>query len=820
MSVVAKHEAKKTDVRARVEELRAMLERANRAYYVDAAPVMSDVEFDRLLAELAQLERDHPELDDPESPTHRVGGEPIDGFETVPHAEPMLSIDNTYDLGRKDNKGLLDWHDRVVKDLGVGGGLFGGSGGPVLVADAKIDGIAMSLRYEHGRLARAITRGDGTKGDDVTANVRTIRAVPLTLTGATRSGVPDVLEIRGEVYFPLKEFERVNKEREAEGEDLFLNPRNAAAGTLKQLDPKITASRRLGFVAHGKGEISDRKFAASHSQFLERLKGMGMPVNTPLAVTDDIDKVVKAIRDFDSRRHKQQFATDGVVVRLDSLSQQEELGFTSKSPRAFVAYKYPAERKTTVLIRVDPQVGKSGRITPRAVMEPVLLAGTVVQHASLHNYGRVRDASTSPDEPDAPRTDIRVGDTVYVEKAGEIIPYVAGVVLSKRPNRATQIDAPTECPVCSGPIEIEYDQSRLATIDRFSKLPDLVKRDKQLLAKTIGLARREQIAARLEKDERALLAGPPKPIGPNDETARTCLNPECPAQVREKLIWFAGRRQMDIDGLGDKSVDRIRSSGHIPLNSFADIFRLREYRKDLVTLGWRDPREGQQDKERKLDATTMVDNLLAAIEVAKTRGLSRLLAGMGISHVGDATAKTLCKLIEDLDDLLALPEPLLRPKTLTQAEARPYLSHRKAELLGLSLPSKDRPETGLGAETARPVYDYLHSAPARKAFRELFELGVDLSSHEFSRGSNPEHAQPLSGLTFVITGSFGDLSRDELTERVESLGGKVSSSVSSKTSVVIAGDSPGSKLDKAAELGIAVWDLARLRSEMRRLGIA
>jgi DNA ligase (NAD+) len=748
---------------SRIKELRELLDAANRAYYVHAAPIMSDVEFDRSLVELAELEKQHPELDDPSSPTHRVGGEAIDGFQNVNHAIPMLSIDNTYDLGHKDNKGLLDWHDRVVKDLGAGGGgLFGSSSGPLLVADAKIDGVAMSLRYERGTLARAITRGDGVKGDDVTANVRTIRAIPLTLSG---KHIPDVLEVRGEVYFPLKEFERVNKERDEEGDDLFLNPRNAAAGTLKQLDPKITARRRLGFVAHGKGEISAKDFAASHTQFLDRLSDLGFPVNKPLVATDDIQKITAAIQAFDKVRHKQQYATDGVVVRVDSFAQQSELGTTSKSPRAFIAYKYPAERKTTVLIRVDAQVGKSGKITPRAVMEPVLLAGTVVQHATLHNYGRVRDASTNPDVPDAPRTDIRIGDTVYVEKAGEIIPYVAGVVLDKRPRNAHRIEPPTTCPECKGPVELDPPEA--------------------------------------EQD-------------PALETSRSCVNPECPAQIREKIIWFAGRRQMDIEGLGEKTVDQIRATAlpkgderraaagvpddlrEIPLATFADVFRLKDHRDQLLQLD----RMGEKK----------VDNLLEGIEQAKSRGLAKVLAGMGIRHVGDSTAKSLARQFKDLQALLDAEEPRLRPKTLKKEEAA---------RLGLPIEVADREETGLGNETAQAVHDYLHSKVAARTFRDLHDQGVDLTSHDYrppSAAGKRTAEGPFGGKTIVLTGTLANYQRDDLKDILEKLGAKISSSVSAKTDFVIAGEEAGSKLTKAQELGVAVWDEAKLLEALKAAG--
>lgn len=764
----------------RVAELRALLDRANRAYYVDAKPIMADMEFDRLLAELAALETAHPALADPDSPTARVGGQPIDGFVQVAHSVPMRSIDNTYSVDS-----LREWYARVLKGLNLelGEGLFaaGAPAGPRLVVDAKIDGVAMSLRYERGRLVHAVTRGDGVRGDDVTHNVRAIRAVPVTLWadgGGAKGGggegggggaggkasIPDVLEIRGEVYFPLAQFERTNREREAAGEEAFLNPRNAAAGTLKQLDPAVTASRRLGFAAHGRGEISDPKFADGHAAFLTAIAALGVPVNKPLAVSDKLGEVEAAIAAFAGERARQPCAIDGAVVRVDSFAQQDALGTTSKSPRWVIAYKYPAERTTTTLIRVDHQVGKSGKITPRAAMEPVLLAGSVVQHATLHNYGRVLDAPTRPEDAEGPRTDIRLGDTVYIEKAGEIIPYVAGVVLEKRPKGAKRIVPPARCPVCAGPVEVEPPEA----------------------AQTPGL-----------------------------ETQRFCVNPECPAQVRERLIWFAGRKQMDIDGLGEKTVDQILATQlpsddprraaqgvpgatpAVPLATFADIFRLCEHRKALLTI--------ERMGERKLD------NLLAGIEAAKSRGLAKLLAGMGIRHVGDSTAKHLARLFKDLDALLAAEEPQLRPKACTKDEAARF---------GFPVDPKDRPETGLGKDTAPIVHAYLHSAAAKRTFAELRTAGVDVSSHDYREpsASRGAAAGPLAGQTLVMTGTLSNYEREDLKAILESLGAKVSGSVSKKTTAVIAGESPGSKLADAQRLGVEVWDELKLLSVLKAAG--
>lgn len=712
----------KSAATSRIRELRELLHRANRAYYADHTPIMSDPEFDRLLAELTKLEAEHPELADENSPTRRVGGAPIEGFTTITHAVPMMSIDNTYSESE-----VREWYVRMQKAVGAGEGLFGGSM-PVM-CDPKVDGLALCLRYERGQLRHAVTRGDGTKGDDVTHAAKAIASVPLVL-GA---GAPDVLEVRGEVFLPLSEFARINKEREDEGLELFVNPRNAAAGALKQLDPREVAKRKLAFVAHGKGELSDAKFAASYSEFCAKLKTLGVPTSTESTPCEGVDAILAAIGAFDARRHSLNHATDGMVVRLDSFEQQRQAGVTSKSPRWAIAYKYPAERKTTVLIKVEHQVGKTGKITPRASMEPVFLAGTTVQHATLHNYGRVRDAST---ETEGERTDIRIGDTVYVEKAGEIIPQVVGVVLAKRPAHAERVVPPAKCPECGGEVEIEPPEA--------AETPSL-------------------------------------------ETVRRCINPECPAQVREKLIWFTGRKQMDIEGLGERTIDQIRAETTVPLSTFADIFRLHEHREALLAVD----RMGEKK----------VDNILKGIEQAKSRGLARLLAGMGIRHIGDTTARLLARRYKDLDALLGAGEGELRPRSLSKEEAR---------ALGLNEDPQRRPETGLGKDTAPVVHAYLHSERARRTFDALRSLGVNLASVDYVPEGRVVTTGPFAGKTVVITGTLEGFDRTELTERLERLGAKVSGSVSKRTDFVIAGESAGSKLEKARELNVPVWDERQL----------
>lgn len=706
----------------RIHELRDLLSRANRAYYADADPIMSDREFDALLKELASLEEANPDLADANSPTVRVGGEPIEGFETKPHAIPMLSIDNTY-----NEQEVRDWVNRTQRALGAesGSGLFTDEKSQ-FVCEPKVDGVALSVRYESGVFVHALTRGDGTSGDDVSHAIRTIRSLPLKLEAPEGMTLPEVLEVRGEVYIPLSEFARINAEREANGDEPFMNPRNACAGTIKQLDPKVAAERNLGFLAHGIGEVSDSGFATSFSGFIEKITALGLPTTDERSVAGEADSILNEIARIDRARHDLDYATDGVVIRVDSLAQQRTLGSTSKSPRWVIAYKFPAERKTTVLVDVAHQVGKTGKITPRATLEPVLLAGTTVTHATLHNYGMVR------------QRDLHIGDTVEVEKAGEIIPQVIGVVDGKRPKGAEAVVPPDACPECASPLEIEPHDA----------IED-----------------------------------------PTKETTRRCVNPECPAQIREKLVWFVGRRQMDIDSLGEQTIDQIRASD-IPLNHFADIYRLHEHRDALLEL--------ERMGEKK------VEKMLASIEESKSRGLARLLGAMGIRHVGTSTAKSLAKVFPDYDALLGAALHELMPMAVNRMSGK-----KRQELFGLDDKIEGEYETGLGEDTAEVFYAYLHSEPARETFEQFRSLGLDLSSHDYVEAGSLKES-PFTGKTIVLTGSLEHFTRPDLSEKLESMGAKVSGSVSKKTDLVIAGESAGSKLTKAESLGIEVWDEAKL----------
>ncbi len=814
----------------RIDELRELLERANRAYYVDNAPILTDAEFDRLLNELIQLEREYPERFDASSPTQRIGGEPIEGFRTVNHAVPMQSIDNTYSIEE-----LRSWHARVLKGLGIegggGDGLFGSAQQKVaFVVDPKIDGIAVNLRYEEGVLVLAATRGDGERGDDITAQAKAVRAIPLRLnspetrTSMSSNMAPPVLEVRGEIFMPYDSFQRLNiavqqniadkiretdekqtaasktqekyeseqtrrldalikaipiqcclldepritslrnlaqhwtgglrsradelfatielyesrkiklpkvtdDERATAGLTPFANARNATAGTLKNLDPKVAAQRRLSFYSHGRGEVRGGVIASidSYWEFLDAIKTLGLPVNPIATRCETIDEIIEQVEQFKQARTTLDYGVDGMVIRVDSLRQQRELGSTSKAPRWCIAYKYPAEQAITQLKKVDWQVGKGGTLTPRATLTPVFVAGTTVQHATLHNIEEIH------------RKDIRIGDTVIIEKAGDIIPQVIEPVLKKRPKSAKIMEPPKKCPDCGGSVEQE---------------------------------------------------------GPR----LFCVNPECPAQFREKLKWFVGRGQMDIDGLGEKTVDRLVDAEII--YHFADIFALPEMRDRLLdVLKQPDTRNPNQKPEK------LVDNLIAGIESAKTRGLARVLAGLGIPHVGITTAKHLARLFPDADALLSAACGHLMPKALKKSEA---------VQLGYSVEAKDRPETGLGKDTAPAVHSYLQSQQGREIFRRLAAAGVDLRSREFRQSKRAgESIGRFRGKTIVLTGTLELFSRAELTERLETLGAKVTSSVSKNTDIVIAGDNPGSKLTKALELGVTVWDEADLRRALR-----
>jgi DNA ligase (NAD+) len=684
----------------RIDELRELLHRANRAYYVDAAPFMSDAEFDRLLAELAALEAAHPERFDPNSPTQRIGGEPSTGFVQVTHRVPMMSVDNTY-----STDDLRAWWDRCEKALGHS---F------AAVADPKVDGVAISIRYEHGRLVQAATRGDGTTGDDVTRNVRAIDAVPLVLAAPEGAALPPVLEVRGEIFMPNASFERINDERRRAGEPEFMNARNSTAGTLKSLDPAVVRSRGLSFVAHGVGHVEDVTLdgrpVATYLDFLRALRTLGIPVPGTEVRCTSADECVAAIERFGAARADLAYAVDGMVVKVDAFADRAALGVTAKSPRWAVAFKYPAERKPTVLRSIAWQVGKGGTLTPRATMDPVVIAGTKVQHATLHNIDEIH------------RKDLRIGDTVIVEKAGEIIPQVVEVDRAKRPADALPVEPPAACPSCGEPVTKE---------------------------------------------------------GPK----LFCTNAACPEQFRERLKWFVGRNQMDIDGLGEKIVDQLLDAGLV--RGFADVFRLDPAR--VAELTSESVTKSGKRVVRKIGGKT-AESIVAGAEQAKGRGMARLLESLGIRHMGTASAKAFARAYPDIDALrTASPEDLMQIHDI-------------------------------GEVTAPSIHADLHSPAMDRTLRELRDTGVSMASTSFqarvaSAPDTPSDAF-FAGKTVVLTGELESLDRRTATERLEALGAKVTGSVSKNTHLVIAGPGAGSKLAKATELGIEVWDEARLLSAL------
>jgi DNA ligase (NAD+) len=722
--------------RQRIQHLRREIERHNRLYYVEARPEISDYEYDQLFKELQQLEDQHPDLVTADSPTQRVGGEPIEGFETIRHARPMLSIDNTYDQGE-----LRNWVQRVYRNLGSREERVN------FTCDPKIDGVAINLRYEGGQLVRGVTRGDGRQGDDITHNVRTIRAIPLSLNGAGE--IPDVLEVRGEIYMTGAELQRLNAQRREKNQEPFANPRNATAGTLKQLDPRNVANRRLHFAAHGRGEITPDPFE-NHYGFLQTIRQWGIPTNRYTEQASTFDEIWRFIEWFENQRSELAYETDGVVIRVDRYDLQEQLGYTSKSPRWCIAYKYATEQAETVIRSIEWQVGKTGRITPRATMEPVFVAGTTVQHASLHNPGELA------------RKDVRLGDTVIIEKAGEIIPQVVRVVKDKRPNNAMRVHPPDQCPECGGDVEIEFNPAQLPA-----------EQVEQAAALFEGDGATEEVQQYLAGSRQAAS------LPAEAETGRSCVNPECPAQVRERIIWFAGRDQMDIQGLGEKMVHALADAEL--LTSLGDVYRLKDHRHELLQL------EGMGQKK--------VQNLIDAIEGSKSRGLSRVLAGLGIHHVGGRAAQMLAGYFGSYAGLHEAPLSEIDVAVSTM-EAERKRDQQKKKGYEYSV-------------TARSVYDFLHGDAGRRIFKDLQRLGVDLTEPRAEPPAAPEQS-PFHGKTIVLTGTLENYERSELKQKLEQLGAKVTGSVSSKTDLVIAGDDPGSKYQNALDLNVETWDEQQL----------
>jgi DNA ligase (NAD+) len=667
------------------------------AYYVEAAPKISDRDYDRLYHELLELEKEFPGLAAPDSPSQRVGGSPLSAFKSVRHSVPMLSLDNTY-----SEEQIRDFVKRLEKLLP----------GEKLdwIVEPKVDGVAISLRYENGVLVTGATRGNGTEGDDVTANLKTIRSVPLSLkfghrgTEAQRKEkdlseenpvslrlggkIPSPLEVRGEVFMPIAGFEKLNAERKAAGEELYGNPRNTAAGSLKQLDPKIVATRPLDVVIYGIAELG-AQIVASQSELLAWLKKLGFKTPEKIWHCHSTEELIAAIHELDQIRKKFPYETDGAVIKLNSFAQRERAGFTAKAPRWAIAYKYAPEQAETKLNSITIQVGRTGALTPVAELEPVFLAGSTIGRATLHNEDYIREK------------DIRLGDTVTIEKAGEVIPAVVNVVLKKRGGGEKKFNFPKTCPECGSKV-----------------------------AKEIG--------------------------GDEEEgSVWRCVNPDCPAQIRGRIEHFCSRGAMDIEGGGEVLAAQLVKNNLV--RDVADLYSLKL--EDVANL------ERMAEKSAR--------NFLDALAASKSRDLWRLIFGLGILHVGAGVAKSLARHFPTLDDIFAA-----NAEQLAEAE-------------------------DIGEVIAQSLVNWHGDARNQKLIERLRAAGLNFRSELFQPRAK---AGPFAGKTFVLTGTLPTLKREEAAAKIESLGGKVSGSVSQKTDFVVAGEEAGSKLDKAQKLGVKIID--------------
>jgi DNA ligase (NAD+) len=670
---MAKAEMAKKDkaaMRKEAEELREKIRHHEYLYYVLDAPEISDAAFDRLMERLKEIEAAHPDLVTPGSPTTRVGGTPREGFTTVRHARPMLSLDNAFSYDA-----LRDW-DRRVRE---------GSGREDIeyIAEHKFDGLSISLQYEDGVLVRGVTRGDGTTGEDVTPNVKTVRSIPLQMDAAMlkKCKVPGSFEVRGEILMTRKAFEELNRQQEETGGKIFVNARNSAAGSIRVLDPSITAQRKLDFFAYFLYVDGKAPFA-KHSESLEALKKLRFRASDDWQLCDGIEEVIKYCESWDTKREKLAYEIDGVVLKVNSTALQNELGFTAKAPRWAIAFKYPARQETTVVNDIIVQVGRTGTLTPVAVLEPVQVGGVTVSRSTLHNMDEIE------------RLGLCIGDTVLIERAGEVIPHVLKVVKEGKSRRAFHM--PKKCPVCGSAVH------------------------------------------RVE-----------------GEVAYRCVNAACPAQRKESILHFAARHAMDIDGLGEKIVDQLVDTGLV--KDVADLYSLE--RKEVAAL------------ERMAEKSAQ--NLLEEIEASKKQPLSRAIYALGIQFVGERTAQLLAENFSSLEEL---------------AEA-------SAEEL------EKVPE--VGPKVAASIVDFFSEPANRKVIKKLREAGVRPTAEKRELKSDK-----FAGKTFVFTGALEHRSREEAGEIVQQHGGKLSGSVSKKTDYVVVGADPGSKYDKAKELGVSILDEA------------
>jgi DNA ligase (NAD+) len=670
----------------RIAALREAIRHHERLYYEHDSPEISDAEFDALMRELRALEAEYPDLVTPDSPTQRVGGVPAASFDTVRHLVPMLSLDNAY----SDDE-LRAFDERVRRGLGLADGAA-----VAYVAELKIDGLSIALTYERGMLVRGATRGDGDRGEDVTGNVRQVEGIRHRLRGAP----PAPFEVRGEIYLPRAEFDRMNQQREEQGEPAFANPRNAAAGAMRQLDPARVAERKLRAWVY---QVVGLDTFAAHTDTLAALEKWGLPVephHTPLA---GVDALIEYCHRWKTERLSLPYETDGVVIKVNAIAERARLGVTSKFPRWAIAYKFPAEQATTTLKDIVLQVGRTGAVTPVAVLTPVLLAGSTIANATLHNADEIA------------RKDVRIGDRVVIEKGGDVIPKVVAVLDPDRPDRPDPWRMPAECPVCGSPL-----------------------------------------------------------VRPDDEVVWRCENPACPAQLRRRLEHFASRNAMNIEGLGSAIVDQLVAKGLVA--DVADLYALtRETLEELVVA----PRDPRSERARPRKLGKVGTNLVAEIDASRNNPLWRLLHGLGIRHVGERAAELLARGVgsleglanADIDTLQRIPE--------------------------------------IGPVVAASVREWFDDPRHRALIERLSSAGVRTVATDDERAV-PEGG-PLTGKTFVLTGTLEGLTREEATAAIERLGGKVTGSVSRKTTYVVVGADPGSKADKARALGVETLDEAALR---------
>jgi DNA ligase (NAD+) len=671
------------DVAVRVEQLRTQLRHHNQLYYEMDAPEVSDAEYDQLFQELQALEGDHPDLATPDSPTKRVGGKPVAAFAQARHVVPMLSIQTETD---NTAAGAFTFDTRVRKELGMAA-----NDAPVeYSAELKFDGLAVSIRYENGLLMRAATRGDGEVGEDVTGNIRTLQQIPRKLHTANP---PPVLEVRGEVYLALKDFEAMNERQQARGEKLYVNPRNAAAGSLRQLDPNITAERPLSFFAYGLGETQGWQLPATHSALLDELQALGLPVCAERIVSQG----AQGLADFHDRVAQQRsqlpFDIDGVVYKVNSLALQRELGFRTREPRWAVAHKYPPQEALTQIEAIAVQVGRTGTLTPVARLKPVFVGGVQVSNATLHNQ----------DEID--RKDVRVGDTVVVRRAGDVIPEVVRIIAEQRPPNTVKFDLIAQFPVCP------------------------------------------ECGSHVVREE-------------GEAAARCTGGLFCPAQRKQALLHFASRRAMDIEGLGEKLVDQLVDGGFV--QTLADLYDPDKVNVEMLT---------QLDRMAEKSAQNIVD----ALQNSRGQPLARFIYALGIRNIGEATAKDLGRVFGSLQ----------------------ALQHADMETL--------QNIRDVGPIVAESIAQFFSEPHNTEVVQRLYQA-VKPVEH----AGKQEAAGKFNGKTFVLTGALPNLTRDEAQAKIEAEGGKVSSSVSKKTSYVVAGSEAGSKLERAVELGVTVIDEAGL----------